>query len=259
MDTQDTGIYQLLIITSVITSGILAYAFATAILIQVRYRAEHNRQVGSEILARENERRWLAADMHDDLGPLLSATKMTLSGIRKENETDRALLDKSMEHLDEITGKIRSLAWGLMPAILLDKGLAMALQQFIKSQDKPGNPVIELTVLPLPQLTPNATIHLYRIMQEIIHNSIKHAGARRLIINMYVHNNKLILAASDDGTGFKNHKKTQQQKGYGLTGIKNRVHLLNGNFNLRSRSGTGYFIEIPLTAITPGPDPQLPT
>ena len=173
--------------------------------------------------------------------------------------SQEALLDKSMDHLDEITGKIRSLAWELMPAILLDKGLAMALQQFIKSQDKPGNPDIELTVLPLPRLTPNATIHLYRIMQEIIHNSIKHAGARRLIINMYVHNNQLILAASDDGTGFKNHKKTQQQKGYGLTGIKNRVHLLNGNFNLRSRSGTGYFIKIPLTAITPGPVPQLPT
>ncbi|MEP7238745.1 MAG: ATP-binding protein [Ferruginibacter sp.] len=256
MDTQETGLYNILRITTVITSGILLYALITAVLQQVKYRAEHNREVGSEILARENERRWLAADMHDDLGPLLSAAKMAISAIHKENETDKVLLDQSMEHLDEITGKIRTLARGLMPAILLAKGLAMALQQFIKTVGTTTNMEIELTVLPLPHFTPDATIHLYRIVQEIIHNSIKHARARRLVINIYVHNNQLVLSAADDGIGFSNHKKKLQSGGYGLTGIKNRVHLLNGDFNLRSRSGTAYFIQIPQAGLTAGEEQE---
>jgi len=95
----------------------------------------------------------------------------------------------------------------------------------------------------------NASIHLYRITQEIIHNSLKHARAKRLVIKMYTKNNEFILAATDDGIGFSSLQKSNQQKGFGLTGIHNRVHLLNGRVNIRSKPGTSYFIQIPLESL----------
>jgi len=252
MDTEETGLYHILIFTIVVTCGILLYAFITAILQQVQYRVQHNREVESEILTCEKERRRLAADMHDDLGPMLSAVKLTLSGIRKENEADLELVDESMYRIDEISGKIRTLARGLMPGILIDKGLAMALQQFIKTLRVPGDLKIELLLQPIPILNVNASIHIYRIVQEIIHNCIKHAHAHLLVIKLYILKDQLILAASDDGIGFKNTKKKQQPDGYGLTSIKNRVHLLNGKLNMRYRPCTGYFIQLPLACIKEG-------
>jgi len=255
MDAQETGLYHILIVTSVVTSGIVLYALITALLQQLRYRAQHNREVESEILASENERRWVAADMHDDLGPMLSGIKMTLSGIHKENENASALLNESIGRIDEISGKIRTLARGLMPPILADKGLAMALQQFIKTLAETGRPDIELRLQPLPPLHVHASIHLYRIIQEIIHNSIKHAQARRVVIKLYTDNDHFILSAADDGIGFNDFKKNRQPGGYGLTGIKNRVHMLKGNLMLRSTHGTSYFIQVPLSSVMDNPVP----
>jgi len=237
-------------VTCVVTAGILLYAFVTAIMQQLRYRAQHHNEVESEILAGENERRWLAADMHDDLGPLLSATKMNLSAIDGKDQSDNTLMNESIQYIDEISDKIRSLARGLMPNVLLDKGLAKAVQQFINNMGNAGNVDIQLKVETIPQLHVNASIHLYRIIQEIIHNCLKHAHANRLIIKIYTRNNNLVLAASDDGIGFKLKNSFKQHSGYGLTGIRNRVHLLNGSFNLRSQPGTSYFIEIPVSNLS---------
>jgi signal transduction histidine kinase len=255
MDTQETGLYHILIITSVVTTGILLYALMTAMLQQLRYRARHNCEVESEILASENERRWIAADMHDDLGPMLSGIKMTLSGIHKENENTLVLLNESIHRIDEISGKIRTLARGLMPPILADKGLVMALQQFIKTLPETGMPNIDLRLQPLPPLSLHASIHIYRIVQEIIHNSIKHAQASQVVIKLYTDDDNLVLSAADNGTGFRDIKKNRQPGGYGLTGIKNRVHMLKGNVKLRSTHGTGYFIQIPLYRVTDKPVP----
>lgn len=256
MDTQETGLYYILIITSVVTSGVLLYAFITAILQQIHYRVQHNLEVESEILASEKERSWLAADMHDDLGPLLSATKMSLSAIGAKNKADLVLLEESMQQIDVVNAKIRSLARGLMPDILLQKGLQLALQQFIKTLGNAYTLSIELKLQPMPPISDNASIHLYRIIQEIIHNCLKHARANQLVIKVYTKNNELILAAADDGIGFKTFKRTHQPKGFGLTGIQNRVHLLNGRFNLRSHPGTSYFIQIPLDSLREGSSPD---
>ena len=247
MDSQETELYHILIIATVVTAGVLLYAFVTAILQQLQYRQQHNREVGSEILAGENERRWLAADMHDDIGPMLSATKMTLSAIQLKSEEDINLMTESMQRIDEISGKIRTLARGLVPNTLLDKGLTMALEQFTKTIVNVSSLQIELQVQDIPVLSVNTSTHLYRIVQEITHNTLKHAQAKQLVIKMYSRNTELILSAADDGVGFNNSDRKREKKGYGLTGIENRVHLLNGELNIRSKPGTSYFIQIPFS------------
>lgn len=246
MDAQETGLYYILIITAVVTVAVLLYSFISAIMQQLRYRKQYNYEVGSEILAGEKNRRWLASDMHDDLGPLLSATKLTLSGIRLENQKDVSLVTESIKRIDEISAKIRTMAHGLVPNILLEKGLDMAARQFIMSLRTVTTLDIKLEIHALPALPANTSIHLYRIIQEITHNTLKHAHASQLVIKIYTTNNTLVLSAGDDGIGFINTKREKEATGYGLTGIANRVYILNGDYNLRTKPGTSFFIIIPL-------------
>lgn len=250
MDPQETSVYQYLIVAAVVIGSILLYSMFAALRRQSAYRFAYNREIGTEIMARENERKWLAADMHDDLSPLLSATKMTLSGVGKDPKADAVRIIKCLKYLAELTAKIRTLARSLMPAVLLDKGLVTALQQFINGLSRNNNPDIVLTATALPQLSQDAAIHLFRIVQEIIHNTVKHARAGKLHIHIYVQKNRLILATADDGTGFSYQKNMQGAEGYGLTGIQSRIQLLNGNFNADTVKGTRYYIEIPLAGNT---------
>jgi len=154
-------------------------------------------------------------------------------------------VNKSIEHIENITGRLRTIASGLMPAVLLDKGPVIAVQQFIRHLQLSNSIRVSLHTADLPRFTQQTNIHLYRIMQEIIHNCCKHAGASRLHIRVYQKGNNIILATADDGTGFDYEDVMRQKKGYGLLNIQNRVQLLNGNCNMQTTGGTRYFIEIP--------------
>lgn len=246
MDTQETELYKLLIITAFVISSILVYSFFAALRQQVRYRQVHNREIGSEINALENERKRIAADLHDDLGPVLSAAKMKLSGISGVDGHNAQLVGKSMEYIENISGRLRSIAAGLLPAVLLDKGLVIALQQYIRNLDISDTLSIKLHAGNLPMLEHEVNIHLYRIMQEIIHNTCKHGNATRLHMEILFYGNKLVLSTADDGTGFNYTEMTRQKKGHGLLNIQNRVQLLDGNLNVQTDKGTCYYIEIPV-------------
>ena len=245
MDTQETSLYQIIILAAVVISSILIYSFLTALRQQANYCKHYNKEIRAGIISLENERKRIAADLHDDLGPVLSAAKMKMSVINATTTADKALLDKSIEYIENMTGKIRIIAGGLMPAVLLDKGPVMATRQFIETLSLNHELEIELHAAPLPALNQHASIHLYRILQEIIHNSIKHAQAKKLLINIYANKKQLIVASADNGKGFNYQKTLQQTNGYGLSNIQSRVQLLNGSIHVQSVTGTQYYIEFP--------------
>lgn len=256
MDSQETELYKLLIIAALVISSILVYSFMAALRQQARYRKVHNREIGSEINALENERKRIAADLHDDLGPVLSAAKMKLSGIVGINTQNEELVDKSIQYIEVISGRLRAIAAGLLPAVLLDKGLVVAVQQYIRNLGMDGRLSIMLHAGTLPPLQQDLSIHLYRILQEIIHNTCKHGNASRLQIIIVFSQNHIILSTADDGAGFDFAEMIRQKKGHGLLNIRNRVQLLDGNFNVKTNSGTRYYIEIPFntTSKTPHKD-----
>jgi signal transduction histidine kinase len=250
MDPKETGLYHILIITSVVVCCILLYAFITAILQQARYRWAHHREIESEINALEAERKRIAADLHDDLGPVLSSAIMKLDAIKYLGAEDALLVNSSISYLEKITGRVRSIAANLMPSVLTDKGLVTAIEYFIQNLNLDNIIRITLQADELPPLGQAVKVHLYRILQEIIHNSCKHGHVTKLRISIRCSDHKIILATIDDGTGFDLEEVSRQKKGYGLLNIQNRVQLLNGNLHIEAKKGTRYYIEIPMAVTT---------
>ena len=246
MDTQETSLYQLIIIASLVICSILIYAFVTALRQQASYSRYQGKEISSGITVLENERRRIAADLHDDLGPVLSATKMYLSEIQPATPLDAELLDKSVWHINRMNNKIRAIAAGLMPAVLVDKGPVMAAVQFSGSLSLDHGLRIVVEADTLPVLSQEASVHFFRIMQEIMHNTCKHAQASKLLLQVKVNSNSIMLSTADNGTGFDVEKTLRKTDGCGLANIQSRVQLLQGKLNIRSVNGTQYYIEFPL-------------
>jgi two-component system, NarL family, sensor kinase len=250
MDTKETGLYYILIISSGIISGILLYAFITAVMQQAKNRWVHFQEIESEINSLEQERTRIAADLHDDLGPVLSAAIMKLAALKHLQAGDAQLVNSSISNIETITGRIRAIAAGLMPSVLANKGLVVAVGYFIQNLNLNSKVHITLDADDLPPLNHAVNIHLYRILQEIIHNSCKHGNAARLRINIQYRKGSIILATVDDGAGFDYDEVLRQKKGYGLLNIQNRVQFMNGNFHIKTSNGTRYYIEIPLPGLS---------
>ena len=134
----------------------------------------------------------------------------------------------------------------LMPGQLQEKGLANALEQLMDSINLMGIIKVQYTNT-LPPVPFERRIHIYRLIQEITNNTIKHAAANTLIVDLKGNKKKLLLDIGDDGNGFDKHNGIVQRKGLGLTHIIRRVEMLGGKLYLETAPGKGthYLIEIP--------------
>jgi signal transduction histidine kinase len=227
------------------------FALHQKLRLQAKYRLLFKKEIEAEINALETERKRISADLHDGIAPVLLAAKMRLSALEELKQEGRQAVNKTLEYIENMNSRIRDIIGGLMlPGILLDKGPIEAADQFIDDYGLGKTQHIRISGY-LPPLTDEASIHLYRIIQEIIINTCKHAGARRLEIIAMVEKKKVLLITADDGTGFEQDNNSPQKKGYGLLNIKGRVLSLNGTLHINSGSNTGtrYCIIIPLAGI----------
>jgi two-component system, NarL family, sensor kinase len=200
-------------------------------------------RIAAEINTLENERKRIADDLHDELGPLLSAIKLQINHLEPVDETEVAVLEKSSEQIDSIIQRFREISYDLLPNTLVRKGLIKATEEFI-SKLKPLHPLdISFTHCEFT-LLPEREINLYRILQEIIHNTVKHARATALSISIQKNNKMLLLKTKDDGIGFNYSEKTQIARGLGLLSIQSRVELLGGQLLVTSQPGAGTIFEI---------------
>lgn len=201
-------------------------------------------RIKAEIDTLENERKRIAGDLHDELGPILSAVKLQINHLEPEDETEKIVLEKSSSQIDEIIQRFREISYDLLPNTLVRKGLTKAVDEFIgkmsdankiKFQFKyPGGLIVQK----------EKEINIYRIIQEIIHNTIKHARASSLVIELYQKNNLLILQTEDDGIGF-NYKALQiESSGLGLLNIQSRVSVLNAQLTVNSEPGKGTSFQV---------------
>ena len=200
-------------------------------------------RIAAEINTLENERKRIADDLHDELGPLLSAIKLQINHLEPNDETETAVLEKSSDQIDSIIQRFREISYDLLPNTLVRKGLIKATEEFI-SKLKPLHPVnISFTYCDFT-LLPERELNLYRILQEIIHNTFKHARATSLSISIKKNNKMLLIKTEDDGVGFNYSEKTQIAKGLGLLSIQSRVELLGGDVLVTSQGGAGTIFEI---------------
>jgi signal transduction histidine kinase len=199
------------------------------------------------ITVQENERKRIAADLHDSLGPLLSAVKLNINSIDIQPH-DKAVLDKAGRSLDEIIGSLRQISYDLLPNTLERKGLADAVQDFIGHINYKQKTNIQLYVVKEIRVPKEKEIHVFRMLQEIVHNTIKHAGAKNLQIGLSEESGHLLVLTKDDGKGFDVEKVKKGTSGLGLKSLESRCEVLNGILTMESKAGQGtdYFIKIPL-------------
>ena len=244
----DTKVLNITILLSIVISIIIIYFFVSIIRYHRRYMRLQRERIFAEITTRETERKRIAGDLHDSLGPLLSAVKLNISSVDIPNASDREVLDKTGRHLDEIIGSLRRISYDLLPNTLERKGLSEAIREFVGQMNGKKNINIQLYIVKEIRVPKEKEIHIFRMIQEIVHNTIKHADAKTLQIGMSAEGGNLLFLAKDDGRGFDKEKELNRSNGLGLKSLESRCEILNGVLSLESKpgAGTNYFIKIPL-------------
>lgn len=195
----------------------------------------------------EHERQRIAQDLHDGLGVLLSTIKMKLS-IENETEQKQQKLGNLMGDIDIALEDIRGISRNLMPITLSKLGFNRAIEELIQNI-RISNPNLDIELIKIvdnERLIEPVGVNLYRIIQELLQNVLKHSKASELIIQLFSREEVFVLMVEDNGVGFDVlDKKTG---GIGLENVKYRVVSMQGLLNVDSFKGKGstITIEIPL-------------
>lgn len=198
----------------------------------------------------ELERRRIAMEIHDGIGPLMSALKMNLGSIESElaplEHQIQKRFDNSNKIIDDAAQDLRSISHNLIPRALFDFGLVDALTSLLEKIKYSTSTEVKLIVTGFDQRFDEVKeLGLYRICQELISNSMKHAKAKNITIQLTKKNSRVLLMYEDDGQGFDPAKATD---GIGLLNIRNRAKAFAGEAIIDSHPGKGITatIEIPV-------------
>lgn len=241
MDTQEKNFYTAILIASGILLVILIYFVVSLVRHRRKNLQLHYEKINAEISTLEKERKRLAADLHDDLGPILSAIKIRISMLDDLPPQDQEQIDIANSYLDSMLVRVREISNNLLPQTLVRKGLIIALQELI-IQTRKVMPQLDIQLKESEKmpLSKDAEIHLYRITQEVINNAIKHAQASFIKIEMETKDYpKFVFSIADNGKGFNAKDTDKYSKGLGLKNIVSRVDMLQGNLYLDTAEGKG--------------------
>ena len=206
-----------------------------------RQRQTMNKRILTAVLrTEEKERSRFSKELHDGLGPLLSSAKMSLSALTREERTpeQREILDNTTYVIEEAIRSLREISNNLSPHVLNDFGLARGVQHFIDRSAAMHNVKIRFTTnLRTERYDKDAEVILYRVICELINNSLKHAACTAVNLSLSQTGTLLVLDYSDNGRGFD--PQAMMDCGMGLSNIDSRIKSLGGTFDIRSERGKG--------------------
>lgn len=209
---------------------------------EARLQSE-KRVLNAIILTEETERKRLAKDLHDGLGPLLSSVKMSVSALSSEKNanTHKSILDNAIQAVNESINSLKEISNNLSPHILDNFGLVSAIRSFATKIEQSGKIKIGFrTNLKEQRFESNIEVILYRAVCELINNTIKHAKATKILIDLDLENQHLTVLYQDDGVGFNLEETLLSNKGgMGLHNIRSRISSINGDFSIESQPGEG--------------------
>jgi signal transduction histidine kinase len=248
MGTTETTIYHAVIFASVVIGILLTYFFIVVIHTQKVNVGLRKKNILEEIAGLEKERARIAADFHDELSPLLSTVKMRINFFQLTNDEDLAERRQANDHIEEVIRRMREISFNLMPATLLRDGLIKALEEYVEFLNRVH--LLRFTFIATEEciLEESKAVNIYRIVQEVIHNGIKHSKASGISIEIRNKKNAIEIRVCDNGCGFDYKRKLAEKTGIGLGSISNRVMITGGKMFIDSgpQKGTTYIFEIPL-------------
>jgi signal transduction histidine kinase len=201
----------------------------------------------------ELERRHLARELHDEIGQALTAAKINLqSAIASTSAAVSAKLEDTAAILDRLLGQVRQISLDLRPTMLDDLGLVPAVRSLLDEQGRRASVKVRFTVENMPgNLDPEIQTSCFRIVQESITNTVRHAHATQIDVDLRCEEGKVRLLIRDNGIGFDAVSAQAQTVGLGLIGITERAALVGGRARIISSSGKGTTIEVllPLTLL----------
>lgn len=203
----------------------------------------------SIIKTQEDERTRIAKDLHDGLGSLLSGVKQSLHGMKNSfimEANDAQSFEKIIDILDQGIRDLRNISHNMIPENLIKFGLETATHDYCSQINNSNTLKVIFSPINMVNYHKDFThsITVYRIIQELVHNVVKHAEAKNLIVQLALQSNKLHITIEDDGKGFDTNNATN---GIGISNVKNRVSVLEGIIQITSNHlGTTVNIELPI-------------
>lgn len=201
----------------------------------------------SLLKGQEKERNRLAQDLHDGLGGLLSGVKLQLGAMKGNlilSEEMGKTFNNALYKLDESISEMRRVAHNMMPEALMKLGLQQALQDYCDSLSESQPFALNCEFHGLEKrMEPATEIVVYRIVQELLNNTVKHSGATTILAQVIRNDNSLSITVEDNGKGFNTDVATID-RGMGLKNIKSRVDYLKGQIDIKSSGGKGTSIHI---------------
>jgi len=206
-----------------------------------RQRQTLNKRILTAVLRTEEKSRAnFSKELHDGLGPLLSSAKISLSALAHSDMSreQREIFDNTLYVVDEALRSLREISNNLSPHVLSDFGLARGIQNFIDRSTALHKVKISFaTNLRGERYDTDIEVIMYRVVCELITNSLKHSGCSRIELALILCGDVLQLDFTDNGRGFS--PREMMDCGMGLSNINSRIGSLNGSFDIESRDGEG--------------------
>lgn len=184
----------------------------------------------------EKERARFARDLHDGIGPYLSAIKMFLISLNRDTDKHERekIITKTIDSFDEVIKNIKEISNNISPRVMKHFGIISAINSFIKKASKQNITITINSNIEGIRFDENLEIAIFRIVTELINNTYKHANATEITISINYFNNQLLLIFKHNGDGFDFDKTIKMGKGDGLFNIIHRVKSFNGNYKFNT-------------------------
>jgi len=205
-----------------------------------------HKALGEIILAEEKERKRIAADLHDGLGPVMSSINLYYQAyIDEKNPEKKIAIEKRLKIIiDTAIADVSKISHNISPNILENNGLIFALDNFINQIGIQKKLNIIFNYDKIFRFDIKKELTVYRAVTELINNTLKYAKASETIINIYTNEEQLIIDYYDDGIGFDKDKIERNKSGIGLYNIKNRMTSLQGRFDYETTQNNGFHAKL---------------
>ncbi len=246
---------QVTILISALLIALISFVFIVS-LIQVKHKnaiekalvEQQKTNFNTVLETQEKERKRIASDLHDSVGQLLSLIKLNMSELSDDiplkTNAHKQIINRSLEIIDEACEEVRAISHALMPGSLIRLGLIAATKDLIRSVNLSSKIKITLYVNGIyKRLNEQFEITFFRILQELINNSLKHSRATKIDVDFSFNHSVLKLSYKDNGEGFE-VEKTRNNGGIGWQNINSRLSLVNGKYEIGHNEEWGSIVTI---------------
>lgn len=246
MDTIESKLYVILLF------GIGALILILALFLLKIYRHKrflklHTREFQKAgILANDKERMRIAADLHDSIGASLTIIKHKIESIQFHSTEQISARTELISSILKIIEQVRQISLNMMPEVLIDFGLDLALREMIDRKAAAGKMKISFQY-DLNYLSDEKSTHLFLVIKEILNNAVKHSNAKNMHVSLRAVKQKITIHIKDDGVGFNRNILERKPNGLGLHTIFTRIAMIDGTVKLDTRpmGGVKYRIQFP--------------